>query len=253
MKRRYDKFTTVEITRQAHQLNSVMSLRLDELSRAERSFHARGSRVLRCDACLLPMSNCICAFKPEAGTDVAVLFLMYKGEYYKPTNTGRLIADVVKDNHAFLWKRTDPDKKLLDLLRSEKYFPVVVFPHEYAATERCIDTPPLNTGKTLLFIFLDGTWREAKKMFAKSPYLFDFPVLGVSMDVASKYLLRESTHDFQHCTAEVGVSVLSLANQTQGARTLANYFNVFRREYLKGKPHLQHKLALAESQVKDNV
>ncbi len=74
-----------------------MSLRLDELSRAERPFHARGSKVVRCEACLLPTQNCICEFKPEAGTDVAVLFLMYKGEYYKPTNTGRLIADVVKD------------------------------------------------------------------------------------------------------------------------------------------------------------
>ncbi|APD90039.1 DTW domain-containing protein [Alteromonas mediterranea] len=230
-----------------------MSLRLDELSRAERPFHARGSKVIRCDACLLPAQNCICEFKPEAGTDVAVLFLMYKGEYYKPTNTGRLIADVVKDNHAFLWRRTEPDEALLKLLSDDKYFPIVVFPHEYAAAERCIDAPPLNTGKTLLFIFLDGTWREAKKMFSKSPYLHCLPVLGVSSEVASDYLLRESTHAFQHCTAEVGISVLALAEQKKGAQTLAHYFSVFRREYLKGKPHLQHKLAFAEAQVKENV
>ena len=94
---------------------------------------------------------------------------------------------------------------------------------------------------------------KQKKMFVKSPYLHDFPVLGVSMDVASDYLLRESTHDFQHCTAEVGISVLDLAEQKQGAQTLAHYFSVFRREYLKGKPHLQHKLAFAESQVKSNI
>ena len=106
-----------------------MSLRLDELSRAERPFHARGSKVIRCDACLLPAQNCICEFKPEAGTDVAVLFLMYKGEYYKPTNTGRLIADVVKDNHAFLWRRTEPDEALLKLLSDDKYFPIVVITH----------------------------------------------------------------------------------------------------------------------------
>ncbi|WP_394220209.1 tRNA-uridine aminocarboxypropyltransferase [Alteromonas gracilis] len=230
-----------------------MRLRAEELTKAERPFHARGSKVTRCDACLLPIQNCICEFKPEAGTDVAVLFLMYKGEYYKPTNTGRLIADVVKDNHAFLWKRTEPDEALLSLLRDEKYYPIVVFPHEYAAQERCIDTPPLNTGKTLLFIFLDGTWREAKKMFAKSPYLHNLPVLGVNMSMASDYLLRESCHDFQHCTAEVGVSVLALAGQNQSAHTLAHYFSVFRREYLKGKPHLQHKLAFAESQVKEDV
>ena len=54
-------------------------------------------------------------------------------------------------------------------------------------------------------------------------------------------------------TAEVGISVLDLAEQKQGAQTLAHYFSVFRREYLKGKPHLQHKLAFAESQVKSNI
>lgn len=231
-------------------LNSVMSLRAEELTKAARPFNARGSKVIRCDACLLPTRNCICSYCPTPQTDIAVLFLMYKGEYYKPTNTGRLIADVVEDNYAFLWNRTEPDPALLALLKNDAYFPIVVFPHEYAQPSRCISTPPLDTDKKLLFIFLDGTWREAKKMFVKSLYLQDLPVLGVTQDVASDYLLRESTHAFQHCTAEVGISVLELANEQRGAQTLAHYFNIFRREYLKGKPHLQHKLAFASQQVK---
>ncbi|BFT30381.1 tRNA-uridine aminocarboxypropyltransferase [Alteromonas sp. D210916BOD_24] len=228
-----------------------MSLRQEELRKAERPFYARGSKVKRCDTCLLPSAQCICGYKPSPATDVAVLFLMYKGEYYKPTNTGRLIADVVKENHAFLWDRTAPSAKLIALLHDETYYPIVVFPHEYATQDRCIDQPPMNTGKKLLFIFLDGTWREAKKMFVKSPYLHGFPVLGVSATAASDYLLRESSHAFQHCTAEVGISVLDLAGEKEGARTLAHYFSIFRREYLKGKPHLQHKLAFAAAQVKE--
>ncbi len=226
-----------------------MSLRQEELLKAERPFFARGSKVKRCDACLLPSAQCICKHKPTPATGVAVLFLMYKGEYYKPTNTGRLIADVVKENHAFLWDRTAPPAKLMSLLEDESYYPIVVFPHEYASQQSCIDQPPLNTGKKLLFIFLDGTWREAKKMFVKSPYLHSFPVLGVNAAAASDYLLRESSHVFQQCTAEVGISVLDLAGEKLGAQTLARYFSIFRREYLKGKPHLQHKLAFAAAQV----
>jgi DTW domain-containing protein YfiP len=228
-----------------------MSLRTQELKKAVRPFHARGSKVIRCDACLLPKQHCICEYKPVCGTNVAVLFLMYKGEYYKPTNTGRLIADVVSDNHAFLWKRTEPDTALLNLLNNEKYFPIVVFPHEYAQPKQCIDVPPTLTDKKLLFIFLDGTWREAKKMFIKSPYLQNLPVLGISADDASDYLLRESAHAFQQCTAEVGINVLALAGEKTGADALARYFSIFRREYLRGKPHLQHKLAFAAAQVKD--
>ena len=90
-------------------------------------------------------------------------------------------------------------------------------------------------------------------MFVKSPYLHQLPVLGLSTQRDSDYLLRESTHAFQHCTAEVGISVLELAGQQEGANTLSHYFSIFRREYLKGKPHLQHKLAFASSQVKEQV
>lgn len=227
-----------------------MSLRTEELKKAERPFHARGSKVKRCDACLLPRANCICHHVPVAGTDVAVLFLMYKGEYYKPTNTGRLIADVVSENYAFLWQRTEPNAQVLSLINNDAYQPIVIFPHEYAAPERCIHSVDRSATKKPLFIFLDGTWREAKKMFVKSPYLHSLPVLGVNPELSSDYLLRESTHAFQHCTAEVGISVLELAGEDEGAKTLSQYFSIFRREYLKGKPHLRDKLDFAARQVK---
>lgn len=227
-----------------------MSLRAEELLKSERPFHARGSKVKRCDECLLPKQNCICCHKPAQSTNVATVFLMYKGEYYKPTNTGRLIADVVKENYAFLWHRTEPQAQLLELLNNSSYLPIVVFPHEYAHADNRINQPPQIDDKKLLFIFLDGTWREAKKMFSKSAYLANLPVLGVNVNETSDYLLREASHTFQHCTAEVGISVLELAGEKDGAETLAQYFSIFRREYVKGKPHLRDKLAFATSQVK---
>ncbi|MDI8992988.1 DTW domain-containing protein, partial [Salmonella enterica subsp. enterica serovar Anatum] len=45
-----------------------------------------------------------------------------------------------------------------------------------------ISTPP--AGKPPLFIMLDGTWPEARKMFRKSPYLDHLPV--ISMDEAEQ-------------------------------------------------------------------
>lgn len=230
--------------------NSILALRQTELKGSQRPFLARGSRVIRCHTCLLPNPHCICADRPKSDAGCAVAFLMYKGEYYKPTNTGRLIADVVPDNYAFVWHRTEPDPKLLQLLNNPQYQPVLVFPHEYAAPTRCIDKPENKHGKTVLFIFLDGTWREARKMFGKSPYLDGIPVLGVSPEISSNYLLREATHAFQHCTAEVGISVLDLAGEVHAAKALAQYFSVFRLQYLKGKPHLNHKIEFAKAQLK---
>jgi hypothetical protein len=222
--------------------NVVLELRQRELAKTTKPFNARGSKVIRCDGCLLPKADCLCAYIPSPSARSAVLLLMYTGECYKPSNTGRLIADVAADSYAFVWDRTQPDPALLQLLQREDLTPVVVFPHEYASAERCISTIPqeLQTGsKKPLFIMLDGTWREAKKMFSKSPYLDQFPVLGINPTVASGYKLREAAHLHQLCTAEVGIEVLKLAGDEQAAADLNQYFQVFRRQYMAGKPHLE--------------
>lgn len=219
-------------------INSVLALRQQELQRTTKPFNARGSRVVRCDHCLLPQADCICFAKPEPCAKSALLFLMYTGECFKPTNTGRLIADVAMDNHAFVWDRTEPDPALLALLADPQYQPVVIFPTQYAEPERCINQPMPAAGKKTLFILLDGTWREAKKMFSKSPYLNQFPVLGIQPTQASNYQLREAAHLHQLCTAEVMIEVLKVDGDEAAATQLADYFHTFRKHYMAGKPHL---------------
>ena len=217
--------------------NSVLALRLQELQRTTKPFNARGSKVIRCEHCLLPQADCICFAKPTPCAKSAFLFLMYTGECFKPTNTGRLIADIATDNHAFVWDRTQPDPALLALLANPRYQPIVIFPTQYAAPERCIHEVSVQ-GKIPLFILLDGTWREAKKMFSKSPYLDPFPVLGIQPEQASSYQLREAAHLHQLCTAEVGIEILKVAQDHAAAQALANYFHIFRKHYMIGKPHL---------------
>ena len=221
--------------------NAILTLRRQELAKATRVFNARGSKVIRCDACLLPQTDCICAAKPQPMARAAFCFIMYTGECYKPSNTGRLICDVAADNHAFVWDRTQPDPRMLALLANQRYAPIVVFPEQYAEPARCLrhaDALAAATAERIpLFVMLDGTWREAKKMF-RSPYLATLPVLGIQPEHASDYLLREAAHLHQLCTAEVAISVLQMAQEPDAAAALAAYFMVFRQNYLKGKPHL---------------
>ncbi|MFY9178405.1 MAG: DTW domain-containing protein [Venatoribacter sp.] len=217
----------------------VVLLREQELLNCRRPFLARGSKAIRCQTCLLAQNYCICASKPEVQGKSAFLLLMYHGEVFKPSNTGRLIAEVVKDCHAFQWTRTDFDSRLLALLNDPSYQPILVFPHEYAEPERCIDSPLqlpslANQEKTPLFVMLDGTWREAKKMF-KTPYLAHLPVLGVHPQQGSRYLLREAAHLHQLCTAEVAIEALALAGDSAYSQGLAAYFELFRHHYLKMK------------------
>ncbi|MCF2948969.1 DTW domain-containing protein [Paraglaciecola aquimarina] len=222
--------------------NSVLRLRSKQLLQSTRAFKARGFKVKRCEFCLIPQTECICSQRPKISSQCAFCLLMYKDEYYKPSNTGRIIADVIPDNHAFLWHRVTPEPAFLNLLQHPDYAPIVVFPHEYAQPEKCIDSPldlpAVQKGKTPLFIMLDGTWREAKKMF-KSPSLAKLPVLGIQPQSTSNYRLREAAQDHQLCTAEVAIEILRLANDHLAANALAKYFEVFREAYIVGKPHLK--------------
>jgi len=212
-----------------------------ELTKATRPFNARGTRVKRCEHCLVALTECICQHRPNVYCRSAMCLIMYSGEYFKPSNTGRIIADVVSDNHAFLWQRTALEPALKALLEDPRYAPILVFPHQYADASRWIDSPAnlpaVNQGKTPLFIMLDGTWREAKKMF-KSAYLSKLPVLGIQATAASTYQLREAAHLHQLCTAEVAIAVLKLAEDSEAASALTEYFRLFRQAYIVHKPHL---------------
>ncbi|MBO2029052.1 DTW domain-containing protein [Klebsiella pneumoniae] len=65
-----------------------------------------------------------------------LLLVMFDTEPMKPSNTGRLIADILPDTEAFQWSRTEPPQALLDLVAHPDYQPMVVFPASYAGPDR---------------------------------------------------------------------------------------------------------------------
>ncbi len=98
-------------------------------------------------------------------------------------------------------------------------------------------TEPPRSGKPPLFIMLDGTWTEARKMFRKSPWLDAFPVMSLNVTSPSRYTLREAHGEGQHCTAEVAAALLEQAGDAAAADALQQHFTRFRQAYLAGKPH----------------
>jgi DTW domain-containing protein YfiP len=146
--------------------------------------------------------------------------LMHDVEPMKPSNTGWLIADVIADTHAFMWSRVAVDPRLLALLADPQWQPYLVFPGEFVEP---------------VFILLDATWTEARKMFRKSPYLASLPVLSLAPEQLSRYTLRRSKRDDHFCTAEVAALCLELAGDERAARVLDAYLDVFSAHYLAAK------------------
>ena len=179
----------------------------------------------------------MCALRPVLPTRAAVCLIMAEFEPLKPSNTGWLIADVVPDTAAFSWSRVAVDAALLDLLADPQWQPFVVFPGEFAASERVVTSlPPAESkDKRPLFIVLGGTWSEACKIFRKSPYLNALPVLSLQPEQLSRYRLRRSTHDHHFCTSEVAAMCLALAGDLHAAQTLEAYLDVFSNRYLQAR------------------
>jgi hypothetical protein len=191
---------------------------------------------VRCQHCLLPQQNCLCAtIKPQLANSRFCL-IMFGTEPLKPSNTGRLIADILPNTQAFLWSRTEVDPGLIEAISDPERQPYVVFPASYADPERPVFSELPANGKSPLFIMLDGTWSEARKMFRKSPYLNQFPVFSLNVLAASGYQLREASRIEQHCTAEVAAALLQHAGDEKAASGLTQHFHYFREQYLAGKP-----------------
>ena len=205
-------------------------------------FNARGSFVTRCEACRLPSLNCLCPYKVTAASETRVWLLTHPYEHYKPTNTGRLIGDILDTTEVFTWYRTEPDPILLARLEDPRFAPFVVFPDDqpdYA--ERVVGPDAVQAakrdGRIPVLVLLDGTWRQARRMFRKSPYLERLPVLPLHSERTTRYRLRKAASSEHLCTAEVAAELLHQTGDGEAAAILDDYFDAFNDSYAASRRH----------------
>jgi DTW domain-containing protein YfiP len=206
--------------------HAVSRLRAECVARSRKPFVARGARSDRCPDCRVPAAHCLCALRPDVATRAGFCLLMHGDEPMKPSNTGWLVADVVADTHAFAWSRTQVDPRLTALLADPARRPYVVFPGE-AAPSRAVRGIATSKDRRPLFVVLDATWAEARKMFRKSPYLDALPVLALDDGRPSRYRLRRTRVDANLCTAEVAARCLRLADEDAAADALDAWLDAF--------------------------
>ncbi|MCZ4373731.1 DTW domain-containing protein [Vibrio diazotrophicus] len=213
------------------------------LERSTKPFLARGCKIQRCAYCNVGLTHCLCQHQPDIETQVAVLLIVSQQEVFKPSNTGRLIADTVKETYVYQWSRTDPDSQMLDLLQNPAYFPVLIFPAETEEEHSRVmnQVESIASGKKPLLIFVDGSWREAKRIVRKSPYLADLPLISIEPQVLSQYVMRKSDNEQHLATAEVASLVLDKFGERLGAETLRLWFETFKESYLLGKTRIKPK------------
>ncbi|HSC69580.1 MAG TPA: DTW domain-containing protein [Cellvibrio sp.] len=216
--------------------NQYLRLRAQRLTESTREFLARGKSVLRCEHCQLAVFACICPWRPELSARCEFILLMHRDEVFKPTNTGRLIADILpQQTHVFCWSRTEPSGELLDLLNDPGRRCVIVFPadaNESGSSQRALVNDVADDGRVVTFILLDGTWKQSGRMFHLSRWLEAIPCVVLPDVLVRGYAVRKSHQEHYLSTAEAAGLCLDMASEIEVAEVLRAYFDLFNLHYL---------------------
>jgi DTW domain-containing protein YfiP len=143
-------------------------------------------------------------------------------EFEKPSNTGRVVLDVLgSDAGQVRWDRMNPPVELLAEIEAGGV--ALVYPG--AAAENGGDL----TGITH-FILIDGTWHEARKIHQRSPYLQKVRRVGLTPTGKSRYNLRKNQKEACLCTAECVIEILRNTGNDAAADHLEECFLAFIRQ-----------------------
>ncbi len=187
---------------------------------------------------------------------------MHRDEVYKPTNTGRLIADTFPDQcHAFLWSRTEPDPKLIELLNDKQRQCFLVFPASDAEQREVVASPPTrdsNKAPINTVVLLDGTWKQARKMYSQGQWMRHLPILDLSTALASSehdwgnYKVRQACESGQLATAEAAALALTANQEHVATEHLLRYFSVFNEHYLATRRNTQPQITEAHRAIEND-
>lgn len=150
--------------------------------------------------------------------------MLHPNEVSRATNTGQLLMSALPRCQSFIWDRVNPPQGFIEYISRADIEPFVVFPSEDSID--IFDVVKTKTNKKPVYIILDGTWQEAKKMLRKSKWLSQIPAVSLSnIDSPSNYTLRRNQEQGHLCTLEVGCELLNAEGESKQADQLRAFFS----------------------------
>lgn len=182
-----------------------------------------------CPTCGLT-HQCICHALPQTQSQLSLALLTHNNEQHRDTNTGRFLAHSLPHCQVYPWSRTEPPKALLERI-AQANNAYVLYPDDQSQSIESVLTPVQEQQGENLFILLDGTWQEAKKMLRKSAWLDALQKVHFTPKHDSSYRLRRNQESGHLCTLEVGCELLELIGEqnhsTQLRQFLQHYMDAF--------------------------
>jgi len=158
------------------------------------------------------------------------LLLTHTREVEKLTNTGRLLLNCLPNIDLHMWQRKESLGVLLQGRRA-----VLLFPNDDDSTATFSNAQQVmldadDRVEPTLWVLLDSTWQQAKKMVRQSPELRALPRLSFNIPKgASRYHLRRNQQGLS--TLESAAVILEALDEPLAATSLLAYLDTFQQHW----------------------
>ena len=205
-----------------------------------------------CCKCHLLTCACLCEKVPRLKTEAVFFLLVHSRELSKGSNTGHLLLNALVSCEYELWSRVEQPKKLMPYLKdqnlkSQSYQPYLVFSPDENPPKLSSDTQSKSDAvenhrsagqpdkilnqKRPLYILIDATWQQARKMVRQSPYLTTLPRMSLHCVQKSHYRLRRNQQAEGMSSCEAAIALLQQSGDLDSANALQAYFQAFMLHY----------------------
>jgi len=168
-----------------------------------------------CPKCFFREKWCICEKIPTIHTDISFLILRHTKEVMKSSNTGRLA-------HLAL-----PNSQLLTYgERGKPFVPSTVCGEDtwlLFATNDNEEILPLPKPPKKVLV-LDGTWRQARRMFYRMPEIRNLPRIGLPKITDIPERIRTPHQEWMMSTVEAIARTIELYDSAEKAKQLDELF-----------------------------
>lgn len=202
----------------------------------------------RCSGCGLHEPLCVCALRPRVELGSKLLVVQNNKERNKPTNTGRMITQVLARSElvryavrGVAWEGA--------ALRREDHDYFLIFPRVDDPEGPEPEAPPLlepavlaarraaRPEATPTFVILDGTWGQCSRMSRRIPEIAAMQAWALPEGPDSHWGVRQASEPGRISSFEAAVRLVELAEGPEPAARMQAYFDevAARMQFMKAK------------------
>ena len=196
----------------------------------------RRFEAARCQGCGLHEELCVCAERPRLQLETALVLVQNNKERNKPTNTGRMVAQVLQNSELIRYGERGVSFDPAPLLRPSREY-VLIFPRVDDPGGRDPKPAPIldptqlqarrlaHPGAILTVVMLDGTWAQCARMSRRVPALTDMVGYALPPGPPSHWGVRTASEPGRISTFEAAVRIIELVEGPGPALAMQTYFD----------------------------